>query len=236
MAKRQLESELLDELPAHDQRAKQSRKDLRRINSLMAHTHLMANAWRRNNPDRWVQSIVEIGAGDGTFLLRFAKAIAAKSRPYKVTLVDRLNLADPETLAGFEKIGWQAEVVAADVFDWLKGAEVKEAAILCNLFLHHFSGEQLRQLLEGAAQHSNLFIALEPRRSLAALTCSKLLRAIGCNEVTRHDAVVSVRAGFRDKELTPLWPKRGWYIQETEAGLFSHCFSAQRFTDLIDRK
>jgi hypothetical protein len=46
--------------------------------------------------------------------------------------------------------------------------------------------------------------------------------------VTRHDAVVSVRAGFRDDELTAIWPRDArWRIEERGRGLFSHAFTAR---------
>jgi hypothetical protein len=47
--------------------------------------------------------------------------------------------------------------------------------------------------------------------------------------VTRHDAVVSVRAGFADRELSALWPSgMTWTLRERARGLFSHCFVASR--------
>jgi hypothetical protein len=56
-----------------------------------------------------------------------------------------------------------------------------------------------------------------------------LLWAIGCNSVTRHDALVSVRAGFSGDELSALWPdKKNWQLTERRAGPFSHLFIAQR--------
>ena len=62
-----------------------------------------------------------------------------------------------------------------------------------------------------------------------AITGSLLLGAIGCNDVSRHDAVISVRAGFADHELSALWPASSPYrLEEYAAGLFSHCFVAQR--------
>jgi hypothetical protein len=57
-----------------------------------------------------------------------------------------------------------------------------------------------------------------------------LIGAIGANAVTREDAVLSVRAGFRGSELTVVWPSQGdgWRTQEYSAGFFSHCFRAER--------
>jgi hypothetical protein len=52
---------------------------------------------------------------------------------------------------------------------------------------------------------------------------------LGANAVTRADAVLSVQAGFRENELSALWPKTaGWSLQEEASGAFSHCFRATR--------
>ena len=119
--------------------------------------------------------------------------------------------------------------VAADVFCWLDQAAPAVDVMLANLFLHHFTDIQLVRLLRLAAARTNLFLACEPRRSPLALTASRLLGFIGCNDITRHDARVSVRAGFAGHDLSALWPADGaWELGEHPAGCFSHCFSAQR--------
>jgi hypothetical protein len=52
---------------------------------------------------------------------------------------------------------------------------------------------------------------------------------LGCNDVTRHDAVASVHAGFRDQEISEHWPRNpDWITDETTAGLFLHRFVALR--------
>ena len=226
---RQPEPELLDQLPADDRRALRSRKDLRRLNRIMGHVRLLVEAWRQNDPDRWVNTIVDLGAGDGTFLLECARALSASSGPFKVLLVDQINLVTPQTIDGFRELGWNAEVVTANVFNWLAEPRVSNAAFVTNLFLHHFDHEQLKVLFERIADQANFLVAIEPRRAFFPLFCSRLLGLIGCNGVTRHDAVVSVRAGFRGKEISSLWPQRGWYLHEEAAGSFSHRFTAQRF-------
>ena len=122
------------------------------------------------------------------------------------------------------------ETFAADVFAWLRdSATPRFDAIYANLFLHHFEPEPLAELLGLVAARTNLFIACEPRRSRPALVGSKLLGLAGCNEVTLHDAVVSVIAGFRGDELGALWPvDGGWHLEERARGLFSHGFVAER--------
>ena len=80
--------------------------------------------------------------------------------------------------------------------------------VVANLFLHHFDDASLAGLFRVIAGRTRLFIAIEPRRALWPLFCSRLLWAIGCNRVTRHDAVVSVRAGFSGEELSALWPDK----------------------------
>src|SRR3989442_4855365 len=147
-AQRQPDPEWLDQLPPDDEGAVASRNDLRRINRLMGHVRLLVDAWRQNDPDRWVNTVVDLGAGDGTFLLECAGALSSSSGPFKVILVDRVNLVTPKTLDGFRELGWNAEVVTGDVFDWLTRAHATNAAFVANLFLHHFNHDQLKILFE----------------------------------------------------------------------------------------
>jgi hypothetical protein len=101
--------------------------------------------------------------------------------------------------------------------------------VFANLFVHHFEGARLQSLLAGIADRAHAFVCLEPSRSASALLGSHLLGAIGCNDVTRHDAVVSVRAGFAAQELSSCWPDHnGWTLRENAAGLFGHRFAARR--------
>ncbi|HTA95540.1 MAG TPA: hypothetical protein VK769_05390, partial [Verrucomicrobiae bacterium] len=118
--------------------------------------------------------------------------------------------------------------VVADVFDWPQSSV---EIVVANLFLHHFENERLAELLQSISGRAKLFIAIEPRRAPLPLVFSRLLWAIGCNDVTRHDAVVSVRAGFSGSELSMLWPdKQNWRLTERRAGLFSHLFIAQKIS------
>jgi len=233
LVRRQVQSEWLDGLDPADARAQRSRRDLQRVNAWMGNVrkvvHALKHAPLRQAPGR----LVELGAGDGTFLLQVARRLHARWPRVQAVTVDRLALLSPETQQGFASLGWTVQAVQADVFDWLRidsGAETD--VFLSNLFLHHFASERLRLLLEHAAQHAVLFVACEPERSRLALLGARLLWLIGCQEVTRHDAVISVRAGFGEREVSDLWPEGGdWQLTERAAGPFSHLFQARRAGD-----
>ena len=224
---RRVEREWLDELPADDPRARRSRGDLRRVNGLMANPRIVAGALARAFPGP-LASLAEIGAGDGAFALRVVARLPRPEGAARITLVDRQAIVDGRTRAAFARRGWEARVETADVFDWLATAPACDA-VVANLFLHHFDDVALARLLAGVAARTRCFVACEPRRSALALTGSRLLGLVGCNDVTRHDAVASVRAGFDGDEISRLWPKGGgWRLEERARGLFSHAFVACR--------
>jgi hypothetical protein len=225
---RLVQPELLDELPPGDPRARWSRRDLRRVNAWMRNASIMARTLQTSVNGAAPKRIIDLGAGDGHFFLRVAKKTSSCWPDLKVTLLDNQNLIGPPTLASFTPLGWHAEAVAADVFGWLPTVAGMEV-VVANLFLHHFEDAQLVELFRAVAGRARLFVAIEPRRAPWPLFCSRLLWAIGCNAVTRHDAAVSVRAGFSGRELSALWPAdHNWQLNERRTGFFSHLFVAQR--------
>jgi len=224
---RVVEPELIDALPATDPLAIRTRRDLRRVNAWMGNPKIMARALRQAFPRNPPGRIAEIGAGDGELLLRVARLL--KWSNLKATLVDRHDLLRPESRAQFGQMGWEVRPVKSDVFDWLQKPPAGMDAIAANLFLHHFTNERLRELFRAAARTARVFIAVEPRRTPPCLFFSRLLWFIGCHPVTRHDAVVSVQAGFDGRELSALWPDNAdWDLTEQPARFASHLFVAQR--------
>src|SRR5258705_13824886 len=226
---RRVEPEWLDILPQADPRAVWSRRDLKPINGWMLQARIMTRLLTGALDGRTPRTLVELGAGDGTFTLALAKRLAPPWRNVKVTLVDRQNIVTERTRRAFGDLGWQAETITADVFDFLRVASPASADIvLANLFLHHFERDPLANLFGEVARIADVFAACEPWRAGSGLIGSRLLWAIGCNHVTRHDALVSVRAGFRGRELSELWPNDEWRLQEGPALPFTHCFLARR--------
>ena len=226
--KRLIQSELLDTLPPADPRAIRSRQDLRRVNALMRNHVIMADTLQKTLNPLIPGRITELGAGDGNFLLCVAQLSLPGLPGLQATLLDRQQIVSEETRVAFAALGWRAEAVVADVFDWLQTSGDRDV-VIANLFLHHFEESRLSELLRLISQRAKLFIGIEPRRDWWSLFCSRLLWAVGCNDVTRHDAVVSVRAGFSGNELSAHWPdKQSWQLAERRAGAFSHLFVARK--------
>lgn len=228
LARRQLEAEWLDVLPASEPRAQRARRDLRLVNFLMGHRSILRRHVLEALPSESPHHIIELGAGDGTLMLALAGDLAADWPGVTVEFIDQQDLVLAETRAAFGRLGWKVECVNEDLVAWARRSYVERADLmLANLVLHHFSDASLRELFAGIARRANLFIAVEPRRSRLALAGGRALGLVGCNDVTRHDAVASVRAGFAGADLSRLWPEdKNWRLSECPAGLFSHLFQA----------
>jgi hypothetical protein len=201
---------------------------LRRVNAWMRNHKLLAGALKNNWNGRAPERITDLGSGDGCFLLNVAQSLSPPWPDISATLLDRQQIVSAGVLAAFADLGWRAEAIAADASDWLRNGNTGQI-VVTNLFLHHFENGRLVELLRAVARRADLFVAIEPRRAAWPLFCCRWLWVIGCNAVTRHDARVSVRAGFSGQELSVLWPdKTNWQLAERRAGLFSHLFVARK--------
>ena len=237
---------MLDSLSPDDPAAERSRRDLVLVNRVMGASRILAGAMRRAMAGRMPSGrplrVLEIGCGDGDLLLAAASMLKGWPKA-DLTLLDRLSLVDFETQRAFTRHGWLARTVTADVVQWASAPTYwpRFDLVVANLFLHHFDADRLKELLQAIAPRCNALVACEPRRVRLALAASHLVGAIGANAVTRKDAVLSVRAGFIEQEISALWPHSGngaataaddaaheWQCCEYAAGLFSHVFIATR--------
>lgn len=179
---RVVEPEILDGLPPDDPEAVRSRRDLARINFLMGNER-----WIRRQvairPDLAAKGIVEWGAGSGHLI----SSLSAHGPTTGVDLV-------PRPLWLSEAVDWKQ----GDVFE----QEVGGGVLIANLFLHHFEADSLRPLGTVAKQFEQL-VFVEPLRTKGSLFLGHGVLPL-VNRVTRHDMLVSIRAGFVPGELPEL--------------------------------
>jgi len=228
--KRIVEPELLDELPAEDSLARHSRNDLLRLNAWMGNAGILARQLETLATEPNPRRILDLGTGDGRFIWQVAKRLPCHWKGTVVDLLDNQADISAQARCGLEDLGWRVRDLRTDVSRFLATAPGEPWSATCaNLFLHHFHERELARLLSLISQRTALFVAVEPRRSVWGLIASRMVGFIGCNRITRHDAAISVQAGFNGNALSDLWPKQGtWLLEERRAGLFSHLFVARK--------
>ena len=193
---RDLKSELLDELDPEDPDAKRSRRDLRRINLFMGNMR-----WIREEilkvliQTNTKLNVIEIGSGDGQFLESLKN-------------IKGLNLKGVDLQPKPKSVSSEIEWIQKDV---LKISNLPQnnsdpTAVICNLILHHFNDDQLSKLGKLISK-SNHIIINEPSRRLIPLLMGYLAFPL-LGKVTRHDMIISIRAGFRDRELVKFFPSK----------------------------
>ena len=150
--------------------------------------------------------ILEIGSGDGKFLesLKHIKGLNLKG-------VD----LQPKPKSISSEIEWIQEDIL-NISD-LPQNNSDPTAVICNLILHHFTDDQLSKLGKLISKANHIIIN-EPSRRLIPLLMGYLAFPL-LGKVTRHDMIISIRAGFRDRELLKFFPSKNCLmIKETLRG------------------
>jgi SAM-dependent methyltransferase len=229
--------EALDHLAADDARGRRSRRDLQRVHRAMRSVAILLHAVAKLRLGAPPIRILELGAGDGTLLVRFARALRPRWSGVELTLLDRHELVSEQTREAYRDLGWRVALVRADALEWAAEQHHRHYDLcFANLFLHHFDSAALAVLLRAIAAATDAFVACEPRRSGLARVGSRLVAFLGANAVTREDAVKSVAAGFTGLELSSAWDSAasGWIVEEFPAMPFTHCFAAVRASARAD--
>lgn len=187
MKVREIGEEILDSLPASHPHALANRRDLRMINQLFG-----TRRWfRRTLSGRMGHSgrFLELGAGQGLLsdYLRRRSGSACSCEWHALDI-------QPVPSRVADGLRWHE----ADLmwFDDYHNFDI----VLGNFILHQFDSEKLSSLGDRLQDGPRALIFQEPWRSSLFYWGSRLL-TLFMHPVTKHDAGISVRAGFRGQEL-----------------------------------
>jgi len=215
MKHRALQPELLDSLPSDDPDALRAREEMLQVNGIMGNHRWIERMVRRHAEPGW--HITELGAGDDELSLRLVNAGLCHAG-----LLHAMDLAPrPDN--------WplNAQWTSGDVLNHeLPASEI----VIANLFLHHFTTEQLRTLGSRLSPSTRLIIAAEPARLWMHTVLGRLFCELAeLNHVQRHDMQASIRAGFRGDELRQaLGLSNDWQVSVQMHPLGGYRFLAMR--------
>lgn len=224
LGKRLILPELLDTLPPEQARA--SLRDLVRINRRWGGHSTLRRLLQENVPDDGQAfSVLDVGAASGDM----GACIREWYPAAKVTSLDYV----PSHLGG-EQPGGMTRRVAADAFR-LPFRPASFDYVFCSLFLHHFQGERVVELLKSfgeVARKAVLVIDLE-RNPIPYYFIAWSRPLFGWDPITVHDGAISVEAAFRQNELEDLARQAG--LRNPRARTFRPAFRIGLIADLAQR-
>jgi len=207
-SQRLIQPELLDH--AEPEEARVNLEDLVRINRWFGGHATILRTLARVAPQEQAFSLLDMGAASGDS----ARVIQRAYPSATITSLD-YNLVNCE--------GAPMPKVIADAFQ-LPFAPHSFDFVFCSLFLHHFSNEEVVELLRSAyAIARKALVVCDLERHLLPylfLPATKFL--FRWKRLTLHDGPISVRASFRAPELQELSRKAG--IGSAEIAVYRPAF------------
>jgi len=193
---------------------RQSFDDLWRINrwlgGVSGSLRLLDRYFARSGSRR--ARILDVGSGDSRLASRLQSELEGRDRSVEFVALDR-RLSHLQN--GNHSVG-KLPRVAADVFN-SPFAENSFDAVMCNLFLHHFSGDEAVKLLQrfaGIASGAVLINDLE--RNPLPYVFIRIAWPFARSRITRHDGAASVRQAYTMDELADLADRAGFTSFEVE--------------------
>lgn len=206
--------EWLDDDIGSPEEIRQSFEDLWRINRWLGGVsgclHLLDRYFARRGSRR--ARVLDIGSGDARLAAHLQSEMVRRNRRVEFVALDRRlsHLRNGNRSAG------KLPRVAADIFN-CPFAENSFDVVMCNLFLHHFSGNEAVKLLQrfaGMASEAVLINDLE--RHPLPFAFIHVPWPFARSRITRHDGAASVRQAYTKNELAALALRAGFTLFEVE--------------------
>ncbi|MGB5190906.1 methyltransferase domain-containing protein [Robiginitalea sp.] len=199
--KRSNTPELMDDLELPKNELEAALADLKMVNTLLG-GHAVGMAGLKPFLSREIPChILDIGCGDGEFLRHLHKYCSKKGFKVRLTGWDR-NAESLERGSSQNKDGMDIQYEVRDIMEFPQLPE-GEFVIICNLFMHHFTDEQIHRMLSYWSDSKCKAIVINDldRNPLAYY----LFRLFGVifmkSKIAIHDGLISILRGFRNSEL-----------------------------------
>ena len=213
---RAYEEELMDDLTAGGPVIPQTLRELETINKWLGGNYVtidgIVKLIRRKSPQKLV--IADLGCGGGDIIKLVARWAASKKLDVELVGFD----ANPyiidyarENCKDFDNISFEVQDIFSDEF-----RQREFDIILCTLFTHHFTEEQLTEIFRQFKSQAKVGVVINDlhRHWFAFHSIHILTSLFSKSEMVKNDASLSVLRSFKRSELVQL-------MKDAEIGWFS---------------
>jgi 2-polyprenyl-3-methyl-5-hydroxy-6-metoxy-1,4-benzoquinol methylase len=203
--------EIMDDLDCKGEVVDQTLRELDFINQWLGGNAVTLNAlrllWKSNNKSGTI-TIADLGCGSGEMMkLIYKLANKNKQRVFLTGIDANANIIEyakrnqVNNSIAFESINIFSDEFKVREFD----------IIVCTLFLHHFTGEELVLVFKSFKQQARIGIIVNDihRHPLAYYSIKWLTQLFSKSEMVKFDAPLSVLRAFTKSELKDLLSKSG---------------------------
>lgn len=210
-ARRSEQAELMDDLTLASDALRQNLDELEVINTRLGGYSVLTEALARLAPPQLARplQVLDVGSGGGDTLRHVARWARRQRLPVQLLGVDaNAFMVDYATRrsAGFGEISFAQQDIFTPEF-----ARRQPDIITSSLFCHHFSDEQLVQMLRQWQQQARVAVVVNDlhRHPLAYHSIRWLTRLLGGSYLVQHDAPLSVLRAFTRQDWQRLLAQAG---------------------------
>lgn len=206
---RSTEEEIMDDLSMEGEILRQTLDKLAQINQRLGGNQATISGLHtllKTVSKDAVIHIVDLGCGSGDMLRAVADHGRKNNFVFKLTGIDAneytINYAR-KLSANYPEISFIKMDVLADEF-----SDIQFDIAITTLFLHHFTEQQIEQLLFPVVQKASIGVVVNDlHRSRAAYYLFKALSLFLTNPMVKKDGAISVLRGFKKNELIAISKK-----------------------------
>lgn len=198
------ETEIMDDFFLEGKELQEALDKIASINRLLGGNKLTLHGLKtllKKSDATKIITIADIGCGNGDMLRMLANY--GKKNNLNLTLIG--IDANAFTINYARKLSTEypnIEYVCVDIFSDDFSA-IEYDIVLCTLTLHHFSNEEILNIMTTFNKNANIGIVINDlhRSKLAYLLFEKVCAVFKLNKMSREDGLISILRGFKKKEL-----------------------------------
>ena len=203
-AKRSTQKEIMDDLDMQGEELEKTLQDLDKVNKMLGGNHITVDGVEKLVKSccyRRPVKIIDVGCGNGSILKEVANYGRKTGDKFELLGIDAnknaMEIAE-RNLADYPEVRFRAMDVFSEEFEAME-ADI----ILCTLTLHHFSNEEIEELMKIFVQKAGLGVVVNDlKRSRRAFYLFKAFcKAFDIREINRKDGLTSILRSFKKEEL-----------------------------------